>query len=94
MQRRAIEPTCPIRKIRIANRHFGLDHSQKTFLGLEPRNGSWTDKRVHFFGVPARREETACLLPATTNLRPNISLWGVKKVCNLVRSKSHLLGEA
>jgi hypothetical protein len=36
MQRRAIEPTFPIRKIRIANRHFGLDHAQKTFLGLEP----------------------------------------------------------
>ncbi len=54
-----------------------------------PRNGSWTDKSVHFFGVPARREEAACSLPATTNQRS----WGVKKVCNLVRSGRHPQGE-
>ena len=61
----------------------------KTADTNDPRNRSWTDKRVHFFGVPARREEAACSLPATTKQRS----WGVKKVCNFVRSDLHPQGE-
>jgi apolipoprotein D and lipocalin family protein len=56
--------------------------------GFQPRNRSWTDKSVPFFGVPARREEAACSLPATTKQRR----WGVKKGCNFVRSNLHPQG--
>ena len=79
----------PLLALAMGESFYGLGEFKRARDAFEPRNLSWTDKSVLFFGVPARREEAACSLPATTNQRS----WGVKKECNLVRSDLHPQGE-